>query len=97
MPSADQVPVISPHSTMHWHVWGVLIAGSTRLCITCCSPSQLCHLGRPPRQQGGEPRPMLGAMEFGVADHGQRPGREQATQISVASFADVAELFLAPA
>src|SRR5215813_6576435 len=40
---------------------------------------------------------MLGAMEFGVADHGQRPGREQATQISVASFADVAELFLATA
>jgi hypothetical protein len=29
MPSADQVPVKSPHSKMRWHVWGVLIAGST--------------------------------------------------------------------
>src|SRR3954463_9595414 len=29
MPSADQVPVKSPHSTMHWHMWVVLIAGST--------------------------------------------------------------------
>jgi len=34
------------------------------------------HLGRPPRQQRREPGPMLGAMEFGIADHGQRPGRE---------------------
>ena len=31
MPSADQVPVKSPHSTMHWHEWVVLIAGSTAL------------------------------------------------------------------
>jgi hypothetical protein len=29
MPSADQVPVKTPHSTMHWHMWVVLIAGST--------------------------------------------------------------------
>src|SRR5258708_36429969 len=29
MPSADQVPVINPHSTMRWHKWVVLIAGST--------------------------------------------------------------------
>jgi hypothetical protein len=29
MPSADQVPVKSSHSTMRWHVWVVLIAGST--------------------------------------------------------------------
>jgi hypothetical protein len=28
MASADQVPVKSPHSTMHWHLWVVLIAGS---------------------------------------------------------------------
>src|SRR5437868_12246938 len=31
MPSADQVPVKSPHSTMHWHMWVVLIAGSAGL------------------------------------------------------------------
>src|ERR1700722_6307785 len=29
MPSADQVPVITSHSTMLWPVWVVLIAGST--------------------------------------------------------------------
>ena len=43
MPSADQVPVKSPHSTMHWHMWVVLIARIDRLCITCCSPSQPSH------------------------------------------------------
>src|SRR5260370_19382472 len=43
MPSADQVPVKSPHSTMRWHMWVVLIAGIDRLCITCCSPSQPSH------------------------------------------------------
>src|SRR5207249_207023 len=43
MPSTDQVPVKSPHSTMHWHMWVVLIAGIDRLCITCCSPSQPSH------------------------------------------------------
>src|SRR5262245_24706357 len=29
MPSADQVPVKNPHSRMQWHMWVVLIAGST--------------------------------------------------------------------
>jgi hypothetical protein len=29
MPSADQVPVKSTHSTMRWPEWVVLIAGST--------------------------------------------------------------------
>jgi hypothetical protein len=29
MPSADQVPVNKAHSTMRWHKWVVLIAGST--------------------------------------------------------------------
>jgi hypothetical protein len=29
MPSTDQVPVKSPHSTVQWHMWVVLIAGST--------------------------------------------------------------------
>jgi hypothetical protein len=29
MPSADQVPVNSTHSTMLWPKWVVLIAGST--------------------------------------------------------------------
>ena len=28
----------------------------------------------PPRQQLGEPRPVLGAALLGVADHGQRTG-----------------------
>jgi hypothetical protein len=29
MPSADQVPVKSTASPMHWHMWVILIAGST--------------------------------------------------------------------
>ena len=39
---------------------------------------------------------MLGAMDFGVADYGQRAGGEQAAQIAIALFADTAELFPAP-
>src|SRR6266511_6314771 len=42
MPCADRVPVTSPHSTMHWHIWVVPIAGSTGS-ATCCSPSQSSH------------------------------------------------------
>jgi hypothetical protein len=34
---------------------------------------------------------VLGAMDFGVADDGERAGREQAAQIAIASFADIAE------
>src|SRR5438093_12648828 len=40
---------------------------------------------------------MLSAVEFGIADHCQRAGREQAAQIPIASFADAAELLLTPA
>src|SRR5713101_6967744 len=139
MPSADQVPVKSSHSTMRWHLWVVLIAGSTGSALRAVRPPNLhitpvwparsrsprqrdgflvaltlCHHGPshsrdlvgkrdcghlawPPRQQRRELRPMLSAMEFGIADHGQRPRREQAAQIPIASLADAAELFLAPA
>jgi hypothetical protein len=48
-----------------------------------------------PRQQGGEPRPMPGAMDFGIADHGQRACREQTAQVAIASFADTAKPVLA--
>ena len=34
---------------------------------------------------------MLCTVDFGIADHGERAGREQAAQIAVASFADTAE------
>ena len=34
---------------------------------------------------------MFGAVDFGIADHCQRAGREQAAQIAIASFADTAE------
>src|SRR6266571_4870672 len=140
MPSADQVPVKSPHSTMHWHEWVVLIAGSTgsalravrppNLHITSDVPARSCsrrerggflvaltsyhhgphhsgdlvgkrdrrNLGGPPRQQCCEPRPVLRAMDFGIADDGERPGREQAAQIAIALLANAAaEPFLAPA
>jgi hypothetical protein len=139
MPSADQVPVISSHSTMLWPKWVVLIAGSTDSALTCCSPSQPSHHARclarshlsrkrggflvafapghdrprhpcdfvgerdsrdlrgSPRQQHCEPGPMPGAMDFGIADHRQRAGREQAAQIAIAAFADITEPVLASA
>src|ERR1041385_5551465 len=125
MPSADQVPVKSPHSTMQWHKWVVLIAGSTGSALRAVRPPNLhitpgnrrdlvtpqvrghhgpSHsgdlvgkrdggdLGGSPRQQCGEPGPVFGAMDFGVADHGKRAGCEQAAQIAVALLADAAEL-----
>src|SRR3954467_13180632 len=41
MPSADQVPVKSSHSTMHWHMWVVLIAGSTGSALRAVRPPNL--------------------------------------------------------
>src|SRR5258708_24829675 len=41
MPSADQVPVINPHSTMRWHKWVVLIAGSTGSALRAVRPPNL--------------------------------------------------------
>src|SRR6266567_746237 len=38
MPSADQVPVKSSHSTMRWHLWVVLIAGSTGSALRAVRP-----------------------------------------------------------
>src|SRR5665213_1201171 len=55
------------------------------------------NLRRPPRQQCREPRPMLGAIDLGVADDGKRAGHEQAAQIAITLLADTAEPVLAPA
>ena len=41
----------------------------------------------PPRQQSGEPRPMLGAMDFGIANDGERARREQVAQIAITASA----------
>ena len=41
MPSADQVPVISAHSTMLWPWWVVLIAGSTGSALRAVRPPNL--------------------------------------------------------
>src|SRR5450756_2521671 len=41
--------------------------------------------------------PMLGAMDLGIADDGERTGDEQAAQIAVTLLADTAEPVLAPA
>jgi hypothetical protein len=41
MPSADQVPVKSSHSTMRWHKWVVLIAGSTGSALRAVRPPNL--------------------------------------------------------
>src|SRR5664279_4822886 len=54
-------------------------------------------LDRPPSQQCREPGPMLGAIDLGIANDGQRAGHEQATQIAVTLLADTAEPVLAPA
>ena len=48
-------------------------------------------------QQCHKPGPMFGPMDFGIADDGERSGREQGTQIAIPSFADVAKLVLASA
>ena len=39
---------------------------------------------------------MRGAMDFGIADDGERAGREQAAQIAIAAFADTAKPVLPP-
>src|SRR6266508_3948432 len=41
MPSADQVPVKTSHSTMLWHTWVVLIAGSTGSALRAVRPPNL--------------------------------------------------------
>src|SRR5258708_18817620 len=41
MPSVDQVPVKTPHSTMRWHKWVVLIAGSTGSALRADRPPNL--------------------------------------------------------
>src|SRR5260370_42464372 len=54
------------------------------------------NLRWPPRQQRREPGPMLGAMDLGVADNGERTGHKQAAQIAVTLLADPAKPVLAP-
>src|SRR5664279_4097651 len=41
MTSADQVPVNKAHSTMRWHEWVVLIAGSTGSALRAVRPPNL--------------------------------------------------------
>src|SRR5450759_4110916 len=41
MPSAEQVPVNSSHSTMRWHKWVVLTAGSTGSALRAVRPPNL--------------------------------------------------------
>src|ERR1700689_3129363 len=41
MPSADQVPTNNSHSTMLWHEWVVLIAGSTGSALRAVRPPNL--------------------------------------------------------
>lgn len=40
---------------------------------------------------------MIGAMDPGIADHGERASREQAAQIAIDLLADTAKFVLAPA
>src|ERR1700723_3964471 len=41
MPSADQVPTNNSHSRMPWHMWVVLIAGSTGSALRAVRPPNL--------------------------------------------------------
>jgi len=41
MPSADQVPVKTSHSTVLWHKWVVPISGSTGSALRAVRPSNL--------------------------------------------------------
>ena len=43
-----------------------------------------------------EPGPMFGAMDFSIADDGERTGHEQAAQIAVTLLADMAKPALPP-
>jgi hypothetical protein len=43
MPSADQVPIKTSHSTMLWPMWVVLIAGSTGSALRAVRPFQPSH------------------------------------------------------
>ena len=137
MPSADQVPVNKPHSTMRWHEWVVLIAGSTGSALRAVRPPNLhitpvvrrdldyrasatgslyrsplaiiaqtiraillasamaaTFVGRRVSKRG-EPGPMLGAVDLGIADDGECAGHEQAAQIAVTLLAYIAEPVLA--
>ena len=38
IPSGDRVPVKSPHPTMRWRMWVILIAGSTRSALRVVRP-----------------------------------------------------------
>src|SRR6476620_10589828 len=61
MPSADQVPIRSTHSTMRWHRWVVLIAGSTGFALRAvCSPN--LHITPD----------VLGAVDPRIANDGER-------------------------
>ena len=53
-------------------------------------------LGRPPHQQCRKPRPMLGAVDLGIADDGECTGDEQAAQIAVTCLLMLPSLSLPP-
>ena len=63
--------------------------------ILLASAMAATFVGRLAKQRC-EPRPVLGAMDLGIADDRQCAGREQAAQIAIALFADTAEPVLAP-
>ena len=62
--------------------------------ILLASAMAATFVGRRPQQRRA-PRPMLGAMHLGVANDGECAGHEQAAQIAITLFADIAEPVLA--
>src|SRR4051794_3965490 len=80
MPSADQVPVNSTHSTMRWHKWVVLIAGSTGSALRAVGPPNPSHhTGYPARSRLRRQRDGL-LITFTLGHHGGNLGRAPAQQ-----------------
>src|SRR5262245_65820196 len=73
MPFADQVPINSPHSTMHGGKWVVLIARSTGSALRAVCPFQPSHhAGWPARSRLRRQRDGF-FVAFAAGHHG--PGR----------------------
>ena len=74
-----------------------IIKPTLSLAILLASAMAATFVGRRVSKTGWSQGRCLGAMGFGVADHRQRAGREQAAQIAIAAFADTAKPILAAA
>src|SRR4029450_1676260 len=98
-PNRCATPGVSGAMSLRRERGGFLVAFAPRH-HRPCHPGEFvgerdgCDLGRSPRQQPREPGPMPGAMDPGIADHGERASREQAAQIAITLLACAANAVL---